>query len=257
LIGGNVSFGLEIIAHRGASHDAPENTLAAFRLGFEQKADAIELDIHLTRDGRIVVMHDPNAKRTGGIDKKLAEMTVKEIQQLNVGAFGKWNGKGFTERPPLLDEVLSLVPDGKRVLIEIKTHSEILPELDQVFRQSNKNPKQMPMITFYYDVAKAAKEKFPNHEVSWLHSWARDKQTGEYPKVDELIGRAKEAKLDGLDLQSGFPIDAEFVKRVHNAGLKLYTWTVDDLKVARKEKAAGVDGITTNRPKWLRDQIAE
>jgi glycerophosphoryl diester phosphodiesterase len=74
--------------------------------------------------------------------------------------------------------------------------------------------------------------------------------------VDELIPQAKAAKLDGLDLDGGFPIDGAFVQKVHGAGLKLYTWTVDDPEVARKEAAAGVEGITTNRPGWLREQLA-
>ena len=74
--------------------------------------------------------------------------------------------------------------------------------------------------------------------------------------MEELIDQAKAAKLDGLDLASGFPIDSAFVQKVHAAGLKLYTWTVDDPEVARKEAAAGVEGITTNRPGWLREQLA-
>src|SRR3954463_16818778 len=91
------SLGVEIIAHRGASFDAPENTLASFKLGYEQKADADELDIHLTKDGKIVVMHDFTTKRTGSVDKKIVEQTFDEVRAQNVGNFGKWQGKGFNE----------------------------------------------------------------------------------------------------------------------------------------------------------------
>jgi glycerophosphoryl diester phosphodiesterase len=70
-----------------------------------------------------------------------------------------------------------------------------------------------------------------------------------------LIKKTKAAHLDGLDLNSNFPIDKEFVKKVHDAGLKLYTWTVDDPAVAKAEMDAGVDGITTNRAGWLREQL--
>jgi glycerophosphoryl diester phosphodiesterase len=247
---------LEIIGHRGASHDAPENTLRSFRLGYEQKADAVELDIHLTRDGKIVVMHDPNTRRTGGLDKKISELSFEEIRKLNIGNFGQWKSSGYDEKVPFLDEVLRLIPDGRRLFIEIKTHPEILPELGRVFQRSDKKPGQLPIITFYYDSAREAKKMFPQHEVSLLYSWARDKKTGRYPDIDELIQKAKAAGLDGLDLQSGFPIDQEFVAKVHQAGLKLYTWTVDDADVAQKEKSAGVDGITTNRPGWLRQRLA-
>jgi glycerophosphoryl diester phosphodiesterase len=74
--------------------------------------------------------------------------------------------------------------------------------------------------------------------------------------VEEMIQKAKAAKLDGLDLNSNFPIDKDFVDKVHKAGLKLYTWTVDDVAVAKAEAEAGVDGITTNRAGWLREQLA-
>jgi glycerophosphoryl diester phosphodiesterase len=74
--------------------------------------------------------------------------------------------------------------------------------------------------------------------------------------VEELIAKAKAGNLDGLDLNYGFPIDKAFVKKVHAAGLKLYTWTVDDPAIAKKEIEAGVDGITTNRPEWMRQQVA-
>jgi glycerophosphoryl diester phosphodiesterase len=132
-----------------------------------------------------------------------------------------------------------------------------LPELEKVFNASDRKPEQEPMITFHYDVAKDAKAKFANHEVYWLHAWAKDKKTGKYPNIEDLIKQAKDANLDGLDLHSGFPIDKEFVKKVHDAGLKLYTWTVDDPEVARQEMEAGVDGITTNRPGWMREQLGK
>jgi len=101
---------------------------------------------------------------------------------------------------------------------------------------------------------KAAKEKFPALEVNWIVT--SDDKTHKFPSIEELIEKAKSAKLDGLDLNARFPIDREFVAKVHQAGLKLYTWTVDDPKLARREAEAGVDGITTNRPGWLRAQLS-
>src|SRR6476661_8305886 len=77
----------EVVAHRGASFDAPENTLASFKLGYEQKADADELDIHLTKDGKIVVIHDFTTKRTGSVDKKILDQTFDEVRAQNVGNF--------------------------------------------------------------------------------------------------------------------------------------------------------------------------
>jgi len=245
----------DIIAHRGASHDAPENTLAAFKLGYEQQADACELDIHLTKDGKAVVIHDADTGRTTGVSNKIAAQTLDKLRSLDAGKWGQWKGKNFSEKIPLLSEALALVPDRKRMFIEIKVREEILPELERVIAASGKKPEQLPIITFHYETAKAAKARFPKHEVSWLASYEKDKTTGKLPELDELISKAKAAGLDGLDLNFKFPIDRAFVKKVHDAGLKLYTWTVNDAVVARLHAAAGVDGITTDRSAWLREQL--
>jgi glycerophosphoryl diester phosphodiesterase len=245
----------EIIAHRGASHDAPENTLSAFKLGYEQGADAGELDIRLTKDGRIIAMHDADASRTAGVKGKIVERTIEEIRTLEVGKWGQWKDGKFSEKVPLLSEVLALIPDGRRMFIEIKVREEILPELKRVITASGRKPEQLPIITFDYGTARAAKARFPKHEVSWLASYEKDKTTGKLPDIEELILKAKAAGLDGLDLNFKFPIDKSFTKKVHDAGLKLYTWTVNDPAIARLHADAGVDGITTDRPQWLREQL--
>lgn len=245
---------VEIIAHRGASYDAPENTLASMKLGYEQKADGGELDIYLTKDGKIVMMHDPTTARTGGVTNKISEKTYEELAKIDVGNWGQWKGKGFKEPIPLLDPALALIPDGKQVFIEIKCGPEILPELQRTFKRANKKPEQTVIIGFGYDTMKQAKEMFPNLKVLWLVGADKNKK---YAPVEELIAKAKEAKLDGLNLAYGFPIDKAFAKKVHDAGLQLYTWTVDDAEIAKRLKEAGVDGITTNRPEWLRQQLAK
>src|SRR5688572_31257071 len=78
---------VEIVAHRGASFDAPENTVAAIKLAWEQKADASEFDIYLTKDGKIAVIHDKDTMRTAGVQKLVAESTLEELRKLDVG---KW-----------------------------------------------------------------------------------------------------------------------------------------------------------------------
>jgi glycerophosphoryl diester phosphodiesterase len=246
--------GMEIIGHRGASHDAPENTLASFKLGYQQNADADELDIYLTKDRQVVVIHDATTARTSGVTNKVAKSTFDELRRLEVGKFGPWKDKGFSERIPALAEVLALIPHGKRLFIEIKCGPEVLPELANVLRQAGKKPEQTVLIGFDYDTVRQAKVRFPDLQVYWLAGPQR--VTKAYPPLAELIQKARTANLDGLDLESGFPIDEAFVRRVHEAGLKLYTWTVDDVEVAGKEAKAGVDGVTTNRPGWLREQLA-
>ena len=239
---------MKLIAHRGASHDAPENTLAALRLGYAQGADAGEVDVHLSRDARIVVHHDADTGRSAGLRQAVAAQSVTELRSLNVGQWGKWNGSAFAEKIPLLSEVLALVPAGRRLFIELKVGAEILPELERVIRASGLGAAQLALITFDLATARAAKHYLPAHEVCWI---------AEPPtSADYLIREAKAAGLDGLDLSYKFRIDAAFAQKVHGAGLKLYTWTVDDPAVARSLATAGIDGLTTNRPGWMREQLA-
>jgi len=244
---------VKIIAHRGASHDAPENTLAALRLGFAQGADAGEVDVHLSGDARIVVHHDADTGRTTGRKQAVARQSADELRALDAGQWGRWRGSAFCEKIPLLSEVLALVPAGRRLFIEIKVGAEILPELGPVIRASGLPAAQLPLITFDLAVAQAVKSHLPAHEVCWI---VECPGFGRAPRVDGLIHQAKAAGLDGLDLDAKFPIDAAFVQKIHASGLKLYTWTVDDPAIARAFAAAGVDGLTTNRPGWMRSQLA-
>jgi glycerophosphoryl diester phosphodiesterase len=246
---------VDIIAHRGASHDAPENTLASFKLGWQQRADACELDIWLSKDGRLIVSHDENTRRTTGVAKKISESTLAELRALDAGSWKdpKWKGEPL----PTLEEVLALIPDGRRLVIEIKCGVECLPALGRVLTASGKPAAQLVIISFHYDVCAEAKKLFPKIPVLFLASFKQDKASGKWsPTPDTLIAKATRAGLDGLNLSSKGPLDAAFVKQTHAAGLKFYVWTVDDAAVARQLVAAGVDGITTNRPEWLREQLS-
>jgi glycerophosphoryl diester phosphodiesterase len=251
---GAVAHGVTgIIAHRGASYDAPENTLASFRLAFEQGANAAELDLHLTADGRIIVHHDSDTMRSAGVARSVIAQTAAELRMFDVSQWGRWRGSSFKEKIPLLSEVLAIVPETRRLFIELKTGVEILPELARVISTSGMLSRQLAVMTFDLEVAHAAKRQLPAHEVCWISAYEPSRQTGRYPVVDGLIRQA--AGLDGLNLHWEFPIDEALVRIVHAAGLKLYTWTVDDPVVAQRHQAAGVDGITTNRPAWLRAQL--
>ena len=245
---------VDIIAHRGASHDAPENTLAAFKLGWQQRADAVELDIWLTKDGKIVVCHDADTKRTTGTAAKIPESNLADLRALDAGAWKAPQWKG--EPLPTLAEALALVPDGKRLVIEIKCGVEVLPELDRVLKASGKPASQLVIISFSYAVCADAKKLFPKIPVLFLSSFKQDKATGAWtPTPDSLIAKAKAANLDGLNLAFKGPLDAAFVRQTHAAGLKFYAWTVNDAAVAKKLLADGADGITTDRPEWLREQL--
>ena len=103
---------VEIIAHRGASYDAPENTLVSVNLGWAQGADAVEVDVYLSKDGHIVVHHDSDTKKPAGVDRKVEDQTLAELRQLDVGAWkgAKWKGVSMPE----LKCVLESIQEGRR-----------------------------------------------------------------------------------------------------------------------------------------------
>ncbi|QDU20002.1 glycerophosphodiester phosphodiesterase [Urbifossiella limnaea] len=245
---------VEIVGHRGASHDAPENTVAAVKLAWDQKADAAEFDVYRTKDGKIVVIHDKDTKRTaGGVNKVVAESTLAELRALDVGA---WKDKKYAgERIPTLAEVLATVPAGKSVFIEVKPGPEVVPELLAEMKAAGLPPERTPVISFNAGVIAAVKKARPDLPAYWIVSLnaAKDKTP---PTAAELVTKAKEIRADGLDLSASPALDAEYAKVVRAAGLKLYVWTVNDVAVARRMVGLGVDGITTDRPGWLREQLA-
>jgi glycerophosphoryl diester phosphodiesterase len=244
---------VEIIAHRGSSHDAPENTLASIQLGWEQANDGVEIDIHLTKDGEIVAIHDFDTKRTAGRDKPVVEQTLAELRELDAGA---WKDPKFAgERIPTLDEILATVPEGKRIFIEIKVGPEIVPTMVESIQRSGKKPEQLVVIAFRYDTLRASKEQLPELEHYYLAGYRQDRQTGEFPRIDDVIAQALEANFEGINLDYRWPIDREFVEKVNGKGLKLYVWTVNDPDVAARMRDVGVDGITTDRPLLLQEHL--
>jgi len=244
---------VEIIAHRGASKDAPENTLAAMKLAWQQEADAIELDLWLSKDRKLVVFHDANTKRFDGQLRKVSDLDWNVLQQLDVGT---WKDAKFkNERIPMLESILATIPKGRRAILEIKCGPEILLELDRVLRMARRNSRELAIISFDFEALRQSKQLFPEIEHYLLSGYKRDSKTGELPELATLMKLAKSARLDGLDLHFDWPIDEGFVGHVRAAGLKLLVWTVNEPAVARRLRDAGVGGITTDRPGWLREQL--
>lgn len=247
---------VEIVAHRGASFDAPENTVASIKLAWEQKADASEFDVYLSKDGQIVVIHDATTKRVAGVDRKVVDQTLDELRRLDVG---KWkNAKYAGERIPTLAEVLATVPAGKRVFIEVKCGPEIVPELDRVLKSSGLKPEQTAIISFSDAVIAAAKKARPDLKAYWIVSIRPGKgKKAQPPTAEKLITRAKEIHADGLDLSADPALDRAYADKVKAAKLGLYVWTVNDVATAKRIIEIGVDGITTDRPGWLREQLGK
>ena len=244
---------LEIIAHRGASEDAPENTLPAMQLAWEQGSDAAELDLWLSRDGKLAVFHDADTKRFAEPVRKIKEMTLAEIQQLDVGAFKGAPFKGV--RVPALESILATVPAGKRIVLELKDGPELIPEFARIIQASGLKTEQMCVISFKEDTLRASKKALPDVPHYFLKGYKADPKTGELPQLEPLLALCRDAKFEGLNLHFDWPVTTEFTAKVKARNLKLMIWTVDDAAVAKRLAAAGVDAITTNRPAWLREQL--
>ena len=242
----------EIIAHRGASFDAPENTLTAIQLGWEQGADAVEIDVHFSKDGHVMVIHDDNTLKTAGVRRKVASQTLAELKALDVG---RWKDSKFAgERIPTLTEALGTIPNGKRMFVEIKCGPECIPSFVRDVRNSGRKPDQIVPIGFSLETMQALKRSAPELEVCWIVEFKRTLR-GWSPTAGRLIEQVAKAGLDGLDVSGKGPVDAAFTRAVHDAGQTLYIWTVDAPDKARTLIEAGVNGITTNKPGWLRSQL--
>jgi glycerophosphoryl diester phosphodiesterase len=245
---------VELVAHRGESAEAPENTLAAFRLAWERGTPAIELDVHLTQDGRLICCHDADTKRTTGVAKVIKQATLTELQQLDAGSWK--DAKYAGEKLPTLEAALATIPAGCRCFIELKVGPESIPALEKAVRESGKQAKQLVVISFNAAAIAEAKRRLPELKAYYVAGFKKDKKTGKFGvTVDELIAKALEIKADGLDLAWDGPLDADSVRRIRDAKLEFYVWTVDDPGVARKFIDLGVDGITTNKSGWLKQKL--
>ena len=235
------------IAHRGASYLAPENTVASANLAWELGADAVEIDVYLTKDNRVMALHDKDTKRTTGGKKSLVIKNTPSLvlRDMDVGSWKDEKYKG--EKIPFISEIIETVPEGKKLVVEIKTGSEILPHLKREIEKSGKLD-QMIFICFGWETILDTKREFPDNPCYWLSS----SKQGLKRKMEE----AAEAGLDGVNLNYKI-IDEEVVQLAKVLNLEVLTWTVNDPEVAKKMTDLGVTAITTDRPKWLKEKIGK
>src|SRR4051794_36754215 len=168
-----------MVAHRGESHDAPENTLASFDLAWSRGDEAAELDVHLTKDGKLIVSHDPDTKRLakGGVQMVIKEHTADELRTLDMGA---WKDPKYAgQKLPLLDEVLAHLPadPSRRQLIEVKGGPEAIPELVRCIERSKRPAEQLVIISFNADTIAESKRQLPKIKAFWLAQQKQDKET--------------------------------------------------------------------------------
>jgi glycerophosphoryl diester phosphodiesterase len=237
------------IAHRGASGDAPENTMAAFRLAVEIGARCIETDLRITKDGRVVAMHDSSLLRTAGLPRRVSSKTAKEIHQLSAGRWFAPRGRKFRrERVPSLQEILRF-GGAKQVTLylELKNLPERgLEEAVVAAIQSAKAKRRVVVISFHDAALRKVKELDPAIAIGLL-----DK---EVPR--EVILRALAIGAAQI-LAKDDRLTPKLISEIRDGGLKVIAWTVNDPKRMRDLIRAGIDGIITDYPGRLEQVIAE
>ena len=229
-----------IQAHRGASAYRPENTLEAFSLAVEQGADGIELDVHLTKDGEIVVAHDAHLERVSNGTGYINDHTLDELKALN---FNKLFPGSSARRIPLLSEVFSLVkPSVLTMNIELKTTERLYPELPEKLNRLAEEYAMNERIiysSFNHYSLRQIKEIDPRAKIGLLY---------ELGMVDPWVY----ANYVGADaIHPHYHVIAalpETVGRCHENGVMVNVWTVDESDAVKLMLKCGVDGIITNKP---------
>ena len=228
---------LFLYAHRGASAQAPENTLAAFRLAVESGADGVELDVHLSADGVPVVIHDATLERTTDGVGPIGHYPAAELVALDAG---RWFAPEFAGEPlPSLRQVLELLAGRLRINVEIKDADAALATL-AVLKEF---PAADVIISSFDRTAlcelRCADQQIPLAVLSDAAGWHR------------ILGEAREIGASALHLRADL-VTRPLVARFREAGLPVYAWTVDDPGRARSLVRAGIAGLFTNDPAGLR-----
>ncbi len=224
---------VSVIAHRGASIEAPENTLAAFRLAIDKGTDFIELDVQESADGEVVVAHDSDLMKLGGSAKKIWDSTAAELKAVDLGSRvdPKYAGEGV----PTLAEVLAAVKGRARVVIELKSYGHDVRLEEKVVDVVEAAGMGKDCVFMSLDHAMVAKMKRlrPDWRVGLLAAKA--------------LGNILTIPADFLAVEAGM-VNARFVWRAHRAGRDVYVWTVNTPVSMLRMMSCGVDGLITDKP---------
>ncbi len=231
----------KVMAHRGASTEAPENTMAAFQKAIDDMADYIELDVQLTNNGEVIVMHDSNAYRTTGVDANIVNMTYKEVKTLDAGSW--FSDEYVGENVPSLKEVLELTQGKIKLNIELKPADNGTALAKNTVRLIEKyNMVNDCVITSFSESALKAVKTY-NQEI----------------KVGYILSAAYGDFYDMKDIDF-FSVNAAFLSKrtidaIHNSGKRVYAWTVNNKEAIKNLTNKGVDGIITDNPVLARETI--
>ena len=229
---------LMVIAHRGASSYAPENTFSAFDLAVQMGAHHIELDVHLSSDGHVVVIHDDTVDRTSNGNGPVSSYTLAELKQLDVSS---WFGTEFQgEQIPNLDDVLARYKGKVHVHIEIKGESvELSKRTVDVIRNRGMG-EQVTITSFQKERLDEVRRYAPELATAWLVAIVRS----------SVIEQARELGVNQLCPLANL-VTAKLVERIHKEGLTVRAWGVKTEKLMQKVVHSGADGMTVNFPDKL------
>jgi glycerophosphoryl diester phosphodiesterase len=246
---------VEVIAHRGFSGAAPENTLAAFREAIRAGADRVELDVLLTLDGVPVVIHDPDLDRTTDGRGPVRQRTLAELRALDAG---RWFDPRFAgERIPTLEEALELCRGKVAVNVEIKGEAVApgAPEEEEgvearvVESLRRLGPGADAVVSSFEPLAlRRVRRMAPELARESLFDPERQGGMGPVQVCAEVAARAFNCSRE--------EVSPRWIDEAHRAGLKLNVYTVDDPREMEALIALGVDGIFTNQPRLLREALA-
>jgi glycerophosphoryl diester phosphodiesterase len=226
------------MAHRGASAEAPENTLAAFSKALAYRAAWVELDVQLSRDGVPVVIHDAKVDRTTNGQGRVKELTLKELKRLDAGS---WFSGAYSGEPiPTLEEVLQLVKGKAKVNIELKQAANYYPGLEE---RAIRLIDEQGMVD---DVVITSFDQFSVQKVKRIYKTIK---TGIIVSggVVDLVPHALYLGVDCLSMAYPF-ITAQLYREARQFGLKMIAWTVDDMDEMARLKRIGKIMICTNNP---------
>lgn len=230
-----------VIAHRGASGDAPENTIAAFELALEQEADGIQLEVHLSKDNHPVVINDFTLERTTDGAGPVSQYTVRELKRLDAGG---WRGARFRgQRLQTLQEVLERFRDRTRFWIELRGGSDVYDGIEE---------RVVSTVEIYDVVERAVLQSVDHGALARVRALNREVRVAlvvqdrlELPRVPWLHAVCPGAHLVG----------ERVVAETREAGLDCYVWTVNEPPAMDRLIQWGVSGIITDRPAVLRARL--
>jgi len=242
-----------VIAHRGDSAHRPENTLAAFAGALELGVGAVELDIQLTRDGHVVVIHDVDLERTTSGRGDVRQLTLAEVRAVSAGYPDRFGGTWAGERVPTLAEALALLRERARAMIEIKAESVTQDETGGVEARAVEEIRRAGMLDT------VALISFDQRAILRLRQLAPEISRGRIfgrTTADELLADAR-ASASEVVLPHKSQLNDALVARVHAAGIKLATWVVDEPEELRELARFDLYGVGSNRPGVLLEAIAD